>query len=80
MHATHITTRKMSMQQIIEMLAKAKADRKSDKEESRQANQVLLTRMETKMDANQKKTEADKEEMLARTTEEIKSSLNATGC
>jgi hypothetical protein len=47
----------MSMQQIIEMLAKAEDDRKADKEVSREANQYLLTRMaadkEESREANQ---------------------------
>jgi hypothetical protein len=36
----------MSIQQIIEILVKAKADTKADKEESRQANYDLLARMD----------------------------------
>jgi hypothetical protein len=71
-NVTHITTRKMSMQQIIEMLEKMAADRKADKEVNREANQELLTKMKedrkadedlpTKMKEDRK---ADKEDLLA---------------
>jgi hypothetical protein len=71
---THITTRKMSMQQIIEMLEKMAADRKADQEKmaaDRKADKKdLLTRMEILIDANRKKVEADKEGILARIKEE----------
>jgi hypothetical protein len=71
------------MQQIIEMLAKAEADRKAyqekmaadrkaDKEESRSANQELMTRMEAKFVDNQKKAEADKEDLLTKMKEDRK--------
>jgi hypothetical protein len=72
------------MQQIIEMLAKAEADRKAyqekmdsyqekmaadrkaNKEESREANQELLTKMKEDRKADQEKMAADKEDFLAR--------------
>jgi predicted RecB family nuclease len=60
----------MAMQQIIEVLTKAEADRKANKEASREANQDMLTRMAadkedllTKMKEDRK---ADQEELLAR--------------
>jgi hypothetical protein len=70
-NATHITTRKMSMQQIMEMLVEMKATADADREEvkadkgkmaaDREADKEdLLTRMENKIDANQKKARPTK--------------------
>jgi hypothetical protein len=59
MHVTHITTRKMSMQQIIEMLAKAEADRKTDKEE-------MLARMKEVIKSSHNEMKTNQEDLLAR--------------
>jgi hypothetical protein len=74
-NVTHITTRKMSMQQIIDILGMMAADRKANQEE-------LLARMD-KMDAKISKA-AKQEEMLAELNAKmdanlavIKSTINA---
>jgi hypothetical protein len=53
---------------VQQILAQMNANAKANQEESRKANQELMA----KMDSNQKKAEADKEEMLARIKEDRK--------
>jgi hypothetical protein len=62
----------MEMQRIMEMLVEMKATADADREERKAAQarmeammERLLAKSEDKMDASQKKAEADKEEMLA---------------